>query len=134
MRNQKRSSNYRIAAIPHVVMDHPDFISLSPNAIRLLLEVSKQYSLKNNGKLCITWSQMKKRGYKSEATLQRAKKELLEKELIIVSKRGGFDCEGKRSPNFYALTRQAIDEIYGFEMDIAPTNKPLRAFSLKQAG
>ena len=126
-KNKRIKPKTRFMGIPFPVMLHRDYISLGANAIRLLNEASMQYNGRNNGKICFIWSQMKERGWKSKTTLTSAKKELIDKNILMVSKYGGFIC-GKGQPQFYALTWQRVDEINGFEMNIEPTNKPLRDF------
>ncbi|MBU2893533.1 hypothetical protein KO495_09405 [Colwellia sp. D2M02] len=128
-KNKRSKAKERFAGIPHAVMNHIDYIELSGNAIKLLLEAARQYNGRNNGKLCFVWSQMVERGWKSKTTLSSAKKELLAKNLLVISKYGGL-LHGKGIPQYYALTWQAIDEINGFEIDVEPTIKPIRNFRL----
>jgi hypothetical protein len=118
------------AGIPSNVMRHPDYINLGANSKVLLFEFSLQYFGKNNGKLCAVFSQMKKRGFKSETTLRKAIKELLDLKLITLTKVGMYG-HGKRLPNYYAITWQPIDDVKGFDMDIPSTITPQRAFSIE---
>ncbi|NMG32365.1 hypothetical protein [Aromatoleum evansii] len=66
----------RFLALPHQVMDCPAFIGLSAHATRLLLDMARQFAGTNNGRLLCTLSVMKKRGWCSNDTLSRARKEL----------------------------------------------------------
>ena len=66
----------RFLALPHQVMDSSPFIGLSAPATRLLLDMARQYMGTNNGKLLCTLSLMKRRGWSSNDTLSRARKEL----------------------------------------------------------
>ena len=118
------------AGVPSNVMRHPDYINLGPNSKALLFEFSLQYFGKNNGKLCAVYSQMRHRGFKSETTLRKAVKELLNSKLIALTKVGMYG-QGKRLPNYYAITWQPIDDVKGFEMDIPSTITPPRAFSIE---
>jgi len=128
-KNKHRKPKERFMGIPFSVMKHRDYISLGANAIRLLNEASMQYNGRNNGKICFIWSQMKERGWKSKTTLTSAKKELIGKNILVVSKYGGF-ISGKGEPQFYALTWQKIDDISDFDMDINPTIQPIRSFKI----
>lgn len=128
-KNKKSKPKERFVGIPFIVVTHKDFIDLGYPAAKLLVQATSQYNGRNNGKICFVWSQMKEIGWKSKTTLTAAKKELIDKELLIVSKYGGFK-EGKGVTQFYALTWQNVDEIIGFKMDIDPTNKPIRNFRL----
>lgn len=129
-KNKRDRSKGQFAAFPFVILDHPDFKALSGNAAKLLLQAVRQYNGRNNGKICFVWSQMKELGWKSKTTLTAAKKQLIDKKFLVVTKYGGF-VEGKGVPQFYALTWLKIDEIHGFNMDIEPTKKPIRCFSHK---
>lgn len=83
-------------AIPYEVMDSSGYQNLSPSAIKLLMDICRQLSGKNNGSLSPTWELMKDRGWKSKATLQNAKKELRNSKLITVTRVGSTDkgnCE-----------------------------------------
>lgn len=128
-KNKRFKSKERFAGIPHVVMNHPDYIELSGNAIKLLLEAARQYNGRNNGKLCFVWSQMKDRGWRSKTTLSKSLKELLKNNLLVITKYGGL-LNGKGAPQFYAITWQNIDEIQGFIMDLHATERPIRNFRL----
>lgn len=96
-KNKRFRSKERFAGIPHAVMNNIAYIELNGNAIKLLLEAARQYNGRNNGKLGFPWSQMSKRGWKSQETLQTAKNKLLANHLLIVSKYGGL-LNGKGVP------------------------------------
>lgn len=108
-------------------MDHPDYLGLSGNAVRLLLELARQYRGSNNGDLTAAWSLMNKRGFRSKATLNNAAKELLDARLISRTRVGRFTNPGGVCA-LYALTWQRIDECKG-KLDAASTPVPLRRFS-----
>lgn len=128
-KNKKFKPKERFAGVPHIVMDHPDYIGLGGNAVKLLLEAARQYNGRNNGKLCFPWSQMSKRGWRSQETLQTAKNKLLANNLLVISKYGGL-INGTGTPQYYAITWKSIDEIIGFNMDIEPKNAPVRSFRI----
>ncbi len=115
------------AGIPNRVIEHPDFHSLSANSVRLLLWFAYQYKGSNNGKLCAVHSQLHDKGFRSKSTLSAAIRELIQKDFIELSKGSGLGKNG-RTPNYYALTYESVDEIRGFEMDIKPSNKARRTF------
>jgi predicted transcriptional regulator len=89
-----------------------------------------QYNGNNNGKLCAIHSQLGLRGFKSGDTITKAVRNLINANLIVLTKIGMFG-KGKREPNYYAITWQPIDNIHGFDMDVNPTNKPIRQFSVE---
>jgi hypothetical protein len=74
-------------ALPMCVLNCPSFRQLSSNEIKLLINISAQFNGKNNGDFCAAWKFMSQRGWKSEATLNRAKKELIA---------AGFLCETRK--------------------------------------
>ncbi len=120
-----------IAVIPHAVMNCDEYVGLSGSALRLLLEMARQYNgHSNNGDLTAAWSVMRERGFKSEATLQKAVRELMEKEFIVRTREGQFCNPGKRCA-LYALMWANVDECPGKNLDIAPTKAPMRVFSAK---
>ena len=118
----------RYAGIPHAVMLHQDFIALPPNAIRLLLEMARQYNGHNNGDLSAAWTLMQHRGFKSEPTLNKALHELLAGNFIVRTREGRFLNPGRLCA-LYALTWQAVDECPGKNLEIGPTATPLRRFT-----
>lgn len=125
-----RRNQGRFAGLPVSLMETQDYIALKHSSRALLYELARQYMGNNNGKLCATFSQLRKRGWGSEDTLRRCIKELMAGNFIVLTKRGMYGT-GKREPNYYALTWQPIDEIPGFVMDVKPTVTPLRKLSIE---
>ena len=120
-RNEKRrrltgrQTTNSFLSLPHHVLNHENFRCLSPRATKLVIDIAAQYRGKNNGDLCAPLSLMRKRGWTSSDQLNKAKKELVEKDVIRVSRKGGLNkC------NLYALTWFPIDECGG-KLDIAST-------------
>jgi len=106
------------AALPHCLLENKVYTGLSAHAVKLLDDLLAQFKGFNNDDLCLAWSIMAKRGWKSRDTLNKARKELLDVELIIVSRYGD-----RKRPHLYALTFFAIDECSG-KLDIKATAKP----------
>lgn len=124
-----RSDKPRFAGIPHHVMKHPDWLRLSSSAVRLLLELARQYNGYNNGDLSAAWTLMKMRGFNSQTTLKAALDCLLQHRFIIKTREGRFCNPGKQCA-LYALTWQPINECKGKNLEVGPTQAPPRAFSL----
>lgn len=106
------------------------FISLSPGALKLLIDLLWQYKGGpeakhggNNGTLSACWTLMKRRGWKSSASVYRAKKELLDKGFIVVTK------EGKKlrgCPTLFAITWSGISDCgVVYDPHIQPSTTPL---------
>lgn len=102
-------------ALQHRVLASPNFVALSPRAVKLLMDVCSQYRGTNNGDLCVTWSLMKKRGWRSKETLAAALDELLHFGWLVLSRQGG-----RHKPSLYAITWAKIDECRG-KLDISAT-------------
>lgn len=120
----ERRESGGFAAIPHCILESPVFTGLSAHAVKLLMDLVAQFKGFNNGDLCMAWSLMEKRGWKSRDTLNKARKELLDVELILVSRHGD-----RKRPHLYALTFFAIDECSG-KLDVKPTDRPYSTWRL----
>jgi hypothetical protein len=70
------------------VLNSPQFVVLSPHAVKLLLDVAAQYRGDNNGDLSAAWKLMQPRGWRSQATLHKAKHELLEAGFLFEARKG----------------------------------------------
>jgi hypothetical protein len=106
----------RFLALPHVVMDSAAFRNLSGPAIRLLLDVARQYSGDNNGKLLTSDKYLSTRGWTSHDTALRARRDLELSGLIFETRKG-------MRPNrtaWYAVTWLTLD--WSPEMDIKREN------------
>lgn len=92
-------------ALPHVVLDSPNFRHLNNFAVRLLLEIARQYKPGRNGCLLASRAFLEKRGIASADMIHRAKNELLAGGFIFETVKG-------RRPNrasWYALTWYDLD-------------------------
>jgi len=129
VRGKSGGKAHRYAATLHIVMESEDYRSLSGNASKLLNWVVYQYNGKNNGDLNCAYGFMSKCGFKSKETLNRAKKELLAKQLITETRAGRFQNPGGIC-SLYALTWLPIDDCNG-KIEVSPTRAPPRKFSLE---
>ena len=73
----------RFLALPAAVLTSAAYLSLSPHGIKLLIDLGVQYNGSNNGDLSAAWKLMRPRGWRSEETLAKAKRELLQTQLIV---------------------------------------------------
>jgi len=117
-----RRINGKFMAIPETVYNHNDFKSLSARAIKLLIDLLTQYNGCNNGDLCAAMTLMKKRGWKSNDQRNKALRELLDKEIIMLTRQGG-----RKRASLYAVTWKPIDDCKG-KLDVRSTERPLRSF------
>ncbi|HZX33630.1 MAG TPA: hypothetical protein VFF03_19930 [Rhodocyclaceae bacterium] len=134
--------------IPQRVMDSPAYTGATSNAIRLLLDLLRQHNGFNNGHLQASWSYLSKhRGWTSASRVKEAIDELLERKLLIRTRRGGrslgqIDYANPppgEGPAFYALTWLPISNFKGLEItgkdfwpgswdlsDVPPRTKKIR--------
>ena len=104
-RHKGNRLDFRFFALARDALDHPSFLKLSPYAKALLLDLGAQYRGDNNGNLSCAWKVMKPRGWRSEATLHKAKHELIGAGYLFEARKG-------RRPNvcgLYALTWLLLD-------------------------
>lgn len=101
-------------ALPLAMLNCPKYRALSSSAVKLLIDIASQYNGKNNGDLSAAWKVMKPKGWRSEATLDRAKKELLAAQFIDETRKGNF-------PNLcslYGVTFQPLNA--NAKLDVGP--------------
>ncbi len=122
-KGRKEGSSFLL--VPHCVMRHPDFAEASCRATKLLLDIAVEYRGANNGDLNAAMSRLRKRGWNSTSQLAKAKKELLERGLIIETRQGGLGI----GPTLYALTWLDLNECGG-KLDISIVTHKRRSFSL----
>ena len=110
-----RQTTSPFVMFPCHVLDHEVFKTLSKRATKLVIDIASQYRGHNNGDLCAPLSLMRKRGWNSSDQLEKAKNELIEKDVILVARQGG-----RNKANLYALTWFPIDECKG-KLDVSAT-------------
>lgn len=126
-RAKGRKESGPFTGIPWVVLDHPDVAGLSGNAFKLLLYLARQFRGRNNGDLSASYSVLKDAGaFNSRDTIQRAKRELIDKGIIVQTREGRFTNPGGICA-LYALSWIPIHECGG-KLDVEPTTKAPRSF------
>lgn len=105
-------------ALPHVVLDSPAFLGLSAPATRLLLDVARQYTGKNNGRLVACSKYLAGRGWKSHDTATRARRELEAAGLLFQTRMGARPNKAA----WFALTWASLD--WSPELEIRPETFP----------
>jgi hypothetical protein len=104
--------------LPHALFDMPEYMALSFPAQALINVFIRQYNKYNNGDLCNAYNVLKKRGWKSETTVRRATKELIDAGFVVLSRQGG-----RNMCNLYALTWLPVNECNGKQLEIKPSNE-----------
>ena len=110
-----RQTTPSFVMFPHHVLRHEVLSKLSPRASKLVIDLMAQYQGDNNGDLSAPLSQMRARGWNSSDQLNKAKKELINEDVIWVTRQGG-----RNLASLYALTWFPIDECEG-KLDVSPT-------------
>lgn len=109
--------------LPHDVLYSGAYTSLSARARMLLIDIAAQIRGNNNGDLCAAWKLMKPRGWRSEATLNAAKKELLASGLVCETRMGARPNKA----TLYAVTWRDLDDCKG-KLEMTPANFPRGAY------
>jgi hypothetical protein len=112
--------------VPLSVLNSRAYIEAGAHARMLLVDLFAQYRGDNNGDLCAAWKLMKPRGWRSEATLQKAKRELLDLELIVETRMGARPNKA----SLYAVTWCALDPCGG-KLEMSPRDFPRGAYRLR---
>ncbi|NKQ13782.1 hypothetical protein DQ405_026900 [Pseudomonas sp. SST3] len=131
LKTKGRRESGTFAALPHMVMDSEDFLSLSGSATKVLLGLLRQYRGNNNGDLSAAFSSAKGWGIGSKSTLTNALAELQNGNLITRTREGRFMKPGGCCA-LYAVTWHPIDECGG-KLEVSPTTAAPRKFSLERA-
>lgn len=111
--------------VPLSVLNSRAYLNTSSHARMLLMDLAVQYRGNNNGDLCAAWKIMQPRGWRSEETLGKAKRELLTLGLIFETRKGARPNKA----SLYALTWHALDDCNG-KLDISPQSFPRGAYRL----
>ena len=112
-RSKDKRDGDRYVALPHVVIDSPSFRALGYAARALLIDISRQYTGSNNGRLVACTRYLKPLGWKSHDTVSRALAEIKDAGLLIETRMG-------MRPNraaWFALGWYALDVVDGIDLD-----------------
>ena len=103
----------RYVALPHVVIDSPSYRALGHTARSLLIDLARQYTGSNNGRLVACSKYLKPLGWRSNDTITRALVDLKASGLLIETRMG-------MRPNraaWFALGWYSLDEAKGLDID-----------------
>jgi hypothetical protein len=110
-KRSKQKIEGRFLALPFIVLDSPAYLNLNHAARSLLLDIARQYSGSNNGKLVCCTKYLKPRGWTSNDTIRRGLSALIDSGFIVQTRQGG-----KNSASWFALTWHVYD--YSAAMDL----------------
>ena len=112
-RSKEKRDGDRYIALPHVVTDSPSYRQLGYAARALLIDIARQYTGSNNGRLVACTKYLRPMGWKSNDTVTRALVYLKDSGLLIETRMG-------MRPNraaWFALGWYALDDGKGMDID-----------------
>lgn len=121
-KTKARRESGTFLAIPKQIPLSEQYANLGAWGVKLLLDLYAQYNGKNNGDLCAAFSMMKKRGWRSKGTLNKAITELTNAGFIMKTRQGG-----KHKASLYAVTFRGVDECGG-KLEVKPSPVPTNAW------
>jgi hypothetical protein len=92
-------------AIPWIVYDSPAYLALGRAAKNLLIDIARQFTGHNNGRLLCSMARLKSRGWNSNKGLTDAKRELINSGFIYETVKG----HRPNKASWYAITWQNLD-------------------------
>lgn len=107
-KHKGRAPSGTFTLLPHAVQDSANWQQCSATAIKLLLDIARQYRGSNNGDLCGALSVLRSRGWNSSDTVGNALKELRHYGLLLLTRQGGL-----HRASLYALTWHPVDDCGG---------------------
>lgn len=126
----KRGRQATFVALPHIVLESPEYLSLRSSAKALLVDLAFQYNGRNNGDLTAAFGYMKNRAWSSKQTIANALRELIAADLVVKTRQGKFQ-NPHACCDLYALTWRPINECPGKNLEVSPTTTAPRKFSLE---
>lgn len=115
-KNRRESGGF--SQLPWVVMDCENWVQLSGSALKLLMDLYRQYKGSNNGDLCAALRILKPRGWTRGESISNAVRELIYYGMIEMTRQGGL-----HRASLFAVTWRSIDYCKG-KLDVEPTALP----------
>lgn len=126
LKQKNRRKIPTFAQLRHDLLDSENWRAAKPNTKCLVLELLRQYNGFNNGDLSISYAYLKRRGWRSQNTLNKAIQEAIHLNLIVKTRQGGL----YNTPCLYAVTWLNIDHCKG-KMDLqSPTKTALNTWKI----
>jgi len=112
--NGNKRDGTTFVALPYIVIDSPGYRAASHTARSLLLDIARQYTGHNNGKLVACAKYLRPLGWKSNNTVLLAVQQLLACGLLVETRKGGFP----NTAAWFALSWCDLDQ--QTDLDINP--------------
>jgi len=110
---KEKRDGRQFVALPMVVLESPGYRGASHTARSLLLDIAMQYTGNNNGRLTASAKYLQGKGWNSNDTIVRARRELLDCGLLIETRKGARPNKAA----WYALTWHDLDQTSGLDLD-----------------
>lgn len=110
-----RQSYGSYVAVPKAILESEEYAALTAFEVKLLMDIYAQFNGRNNGDMHCAWALMKKRGWASQDTLNRALRGLLSKGFVEKTRQGG-----RHLCSLFAVSWLAIDDCKR-KLDVGPT-------------
>lgn len=121
---RKGALPFEFVPIPREVLTMPEYQVLSSSAKVLMLDLAAQYTGKNNGRLCPAWEVMRRTGWVSKGTLQRARDALLQAPFVVLTRKG----HPPRTVDWVAFTWWKLDYEKSMDATVDPRLFPYLNF------
>jgi hypothetical protein len=125
--NANKRDGSRFLLLPWVVLDSPGYRAASHTARSLLIDIFRQYTGHNNGKLVACAKHLRPLGWKSNNTVLAAVRQLIDCGLLVEVRKGGFP----NTAAWFAVTWADLDVFDG--VDINPKRFARGAYLSPQA-
>lgn len=124
-----RRESGRFIQIPDAVLRSPEFQQLNGGALRVLIGMLAQYNGHNNGDLSAAAKILRLYGMRSDDTIAKGLKALLDARLVVRTREGQFMSGAGSRCALFAVTWRPVDECPGKGLTISATKTALRSFA-----
>ncbi|MDO9313351.1 MAG: hypothetical protein Q7T97_02250 [Burkholderiaceae bacterium] len=111
--NRDKRDGRQFVLLPHVVLESPGYRLATHPARSLLIDIAMQYTGHNNGKLVACAKYLKVKGWNSNATIVRARHDLIDCGLLIETRKGARPNKAA----WFALSWLDLDQGQGLDID-----------------
>ncbi len=111
--NRDKRDGQQFVALPLVVLESDGYRLAGHPARALLIDVAMQYTGHNNGKLTACAKYLKAKGWNSNDTIVRARRELIECGLLVETRKGARPNKAA----WFALSWLDLDQGQGLDID-----------------
>lgn len=112
-RNGDKRDGKTFVLLPLVMLESPGYRLASHPARSLLIDIAMQYTGHNNGKLTACAKYLKPKGWRSNDTIVRARRELIDCGLLIETRKGARPNKAA----WFALSWLDLDQGQGLDID-----------------